>query len=136
MSSSPIRVRCRRAVPALLLGVLACGCAAAGMRARHSGGWSAAPPLEPRGTHGAVVLRGRIHVFGGESQAHGASLAEVLRFDAGSGAWKALPPLATARTYPRAVVLGGAVYVVGGSPTPGSSHSAAGSAVVERYVER
>jgi len=35
--------------------------------------------------------------------------------------------------FARAVVLGDAVYVVGGSPTPEPSHASEGSAVVERY---
>ena len=48
--------------------------------------------------------------------------------------WQALAPLPTPRNFARAVVLGDAVYVVGGSPTPGPSHASEGSAVVERYV--
>ena len=41
----------------------------------------------------------------------------------------------TPRNFARAAVLGGAVYVVGGSPTPEPSHASAGSAIVERFVD-
>jgi hypothetical protein len=42
----------------------------------------------------------------------------------------------TGRNFARAVVFEGAVYVVGGSPTPEPSHASAGSAIVERYAAR
>jgi N-acetylneuraminic acid mutarotase len=76
--------------------------------------WSAGPPIDPRGTAGAVVYCGAIYVFGGESQAKHQSLGEVFR----------LAP---------AVILDNAVYVVGGSPTPEASHASVGSAIVERF---
>ena len=98
--------------------------------------WTAGPPIEPRGTAGAVVHCGAIHLFGGESQARQATLASVLRLDPATGAWREAPPMPTARSFARAVPLGGAVYVVGGSPTYGSSHSSTGGAVVERYEAR
>ena len=47
--------------------------------------WDEGPPIEPRGTAGAAVYCGTIYVFGGESQAKRATLAEVLRLDAATG---------------------------------------------------
>ena len=93
--------------------------------------WTAGPPVEPRGTAGAVLYCRTLHIFGGESQARRASLADVMRLT--PRGWQALPPMPTARNYARAVVLGGAVYVVGGSPTPEPSHASVGSPIVERY---
>ena len=98
--------------------------------------WTPGPAIPPRGTHGAAVYRGAVHLFGGESQARQATLASVLRLDPAAGAWREAPPMPTARSFARAVPLGGAVYVVGGSPTYGSSHSSTGGAVVERYEAR
>jgi hypothetical protein len=96
--------------------------------------WSAGPPIEPRGTAGAVVYCGALHVFGGESQARRQSLADTLRL--GPRGWEPLAPMPTGRNFARAVVFEGAVYVVGGSPTPEPSHASAGSAIVERYAAR
>jgi N-acetylneuraminic acid mutarotase len=98
--------------------------------------WRPGPPIEPRGTAGAAVYCGTIWVFGGESQARKETLATVLRLDPATGRWRSAPPMPTARSYARAVLRGDAVYVVGGSPEPGSSHSSAGSAVVERFRAR
>lgn len=94
--------------------------------------WSIGPPIEPRGTAGAVVYCGTIHVFGGESQARRQSLGEVLRLRDKHG-WEPVSPMPTPRNFARAVVLDNAVYVVGGSPTPEASHASTGSAIVERY---
>jgi len=96
--------------------------------------WTSGPPIEPRGTSGADVRCGGIELFGGESQARRASLGDALRLRPGE-TWQALPPLPTPRNFARAVVLRGAVYVVGGSPTPEPSHASAGSAVVERFTD-
>ena len=96
--------------------------------------WEKCPPIEPRGTAGAVSYDGAICVFGGESQARGKAIAEALRWVTGTNDWKTLPPMPTARNFARAVVLDGAVYVVGGSREAGSSHASAGSDVVERFV--
>ena len=96
--------------------------------------WSAAPGIEPRGTAGAFVLCGAIHVVGGESQARGESLAGMLRLDPGASTWTPAPPLPTARNFARAVPFAGRVYVVGGSPTPGRSHASEGSGVVESFA--
>ena len=95
--------------------------------------WTSGPAIEPRGTAGAVVHCGSLYLVGGESQARGESLAEVLRLDAGAAAWQTSIPMPTARNFAHAVPLGGAVYVVGGSPTPGRSHASEGSAVVESF---
>lgn len=94
--------------------------------------WTAGPAIEPRGTAGAVVYCGAIHVFGGESQARRASLGDVLRLTP-DGLWQSLAPMPTPRNFARAVVLHDAVYVVGGSPTPEASHASQGSAIVERF---
>ncbi len=96
--------------------------------------WEKCPPIEPRGTAGAVSYDGAICVFGGESQARGKTIAETLRWVTGTKDWKTLPPMPTARNFARAVVLDGSVYVVGGSREAGSSHASAGSDVVERFV--
>jgi N-acetylneuraminic acid mutarotase len=96
--------------------------------------WSRAPSIPPRGTVGAVVYRGAIYVFGGESQATGKVLGDVLRLTPGAKAWRRVSTLPTPRNYARAVVFHDAVYVVGGSRNAGSSHSAVGSRVVERFV--
>ena len=93
--------------------------------------WIAGPALSPRGTAGAVVYCGAVHVLGGESQAARASLGDVLRLD--TGGWRALASMPTPRNFARAVVLGDAIYVVGGSPTPEASHAGHGSPVVERF---
>lgn len=94
--------------------------------------WSKGPAIEPRGTAGAVVVCGEIHLFGGESQARRESLSEVLRLGPGA-TWQRAPAMPTARSFARAVPFGGAIYVVGGSPAPEASHAGAGSAVVERF---
>jgi N-acetylneuraminic acid mutarotase len=93
--------------------------------------WSSGPAIEPRGTAGAVVYRGAIHLFGGESQARGVNLSEVLRLE--PAGWRRAPDMPTARSFARAVLLGDAVHVVGGSLAPEASHAGRGSAVVERY---
>ncbi|HEY4137082.1 MAG TPA: kelch repeat-containing protein [Casimicrobiaceae bacterium] len=94
--------------------------------------WSEGPRIEPRGTAGAVVYCGAIHVFGGESQARHQSLGEVLRLNR-NGQWQPIATMPTPRNFARAVILNDAVYVVGGSPTPEASHASMGSAIVERF---
>lgn len=95
--------------------------------------WSSGPAIEPRGTAGAVEYCGALYLFGGESQARAASLSETLRLDPGAAAWAQAPAMPTARNFARAVPFRGAVYVVGGSPTPGRSHASEGSATVESF---
>jgi N-acetylneuraminic acid mutarotase len=98
--------------------------------------WSTDVSIGPRGTAGAVAACDSIYVFGGESQAMGASLADVLRFRRGTAAWVPVAPMPTARNFARAVMLDERVYVVGGSPTPDSNHASEGSAIVESYEPR
>lgn len=97
--------------------------------------WSAGPSIEPRGTAGAVVYCKAIHVFGGESQTAKSSLDDVFRLNDAGDAWQKLTPMAHPRSFARAVNYKGAVFVVGGSPTAGPSHSSAGSPVVESFRE-
>jgi len=94
--------------------------------------WSEGPKIEPRGTAGAAAYCNSIYVFGGESQAHRRSLGEVLRLERG-GTWERVSVMPTPRNFARAVILGDAVYVIGGSPTPEASHASIGSAIVERF---
>jgi len=98
--------------------------------------WAVAPAIEPRGTSGAALYCGRVHVFGGESQARAMSLGDALRLSTDARVWESLPPLPTPRNFARAVVFRDAVFVVGGSPTPGRSHASEGSAIVESYRDR
>lgn len=95
--------------------------------------WLPGPPIPPRGTAGAVSHCGAVYLFGGESQPAGRTLGDVLRLDAGAEKWISVEPMPTPRSFARAVTLGGAVYVVGGSPAAGSSHDSTGSTVVERF---
>jgi len=95
--------------------------------------WDSGPSISPRGTAGAVVYCGAIYVFGGESQAEQTSLNLVEWLDVASRVWNTANPMPTARNFARAVLFQDSVYVVGGSPTAGSSHSSEGSAVVERF---
>jgi N-acetylneuraminic acid mutarotase len=92
--------------------------------------WTSGPAIPPRGTHGAVVRDGTILVIGGESQARGEALAEVLRLD--DGEWTPVAPLPAPRAFARAVVSDGAVLVVGGSAEGGTSHASEGSDSVFR----
>ena len=97
-----------------------------------SNSWSAGTPIDPRGTAGAVAYCGTIYLFGGESQVKRQSLGDVLRLEH-DGAWKLVASMPTPRNFARAVILGDAAYVVGGSPSPEASHASMGSAIVERY---
>ena len=99
-----------------------------------SDSWSRGPSIPPRGTAGAVVWRGSIYVFGGESQKTGRVLADVYRLAPGATRWQRVSRMPTARNYARAVVYRGRIYTVGGSTTAGGVHSTAGSKVVETYL--
>jgi N-acetylneuraminic acid mutarotase len=98
--------------------------------------WAKGPPVPPRGTAGAVVYRGAIFLFGGESQRRNKTLNDVLRLGPRGKAWRRVNKLPTARNYARAVLFNDAVYVVGGSRSAGASHNASGSKVVDRYFVR
>src|SRR5207249_4996586 len=67
--------------------------------------WSKGPPIAPRGTAGAVVYRGAIFVFGGESQRRNKTLNDVLRLDPKTNHWRRVNGMPTARNYARAVLL-------------------------------
>jgi N-acetylneuraminic acid mutarotase len=95
--------------------------------------WSPGPSIEPRGTAGAAAYCGTIYIFGGESQAKNTTLDEVLKLDVNNSAWQRALPMPTARNYARAVPFKGSVYLIGGNPTVGMSHSSAGSTMVERF---
>ena len=95
--------------------------------------WTSGPSIDPRGTAGAVAYCGAIYLFGGESQARNETLGDVFRLGVGDSTWSRETPMPTRRNFARAVTLGDDVYVVGGSELPGSSHSSAGSTIVERF---
>jgi len=93
--------------------------------------WTAGPSIEPRGTAGAVVVKDAVYLIGGESQARQRVLDSVVRLDPGATAWAADTPMPTARNFARAVIFKGAIHVVGGSTSYGSSHASRGAGVVE-----
>jgi N-acetylneuraminic acid mutarotase len=98
--------------------------------------WIAELGIEARGTASAVLFDGEIHVFGGESQARGTCLAEVLRLDLGQRAWIQAPAMPAARSYARAVAWQQGVLVVGGSLSPEPSHAGAGCGSVASFCAR
>ena len=57
----------------------------------------------------------------------------ILRLNPKRDGWEKAEPMPSARNYARAVVFRGAVYLVGGNPTVGMSHSSAGSRLVEKF---
>lgn len=95
--------------------------------------WTAGPPIEARATCGAVAGDGAIYLFGGESQARSTVLADAFRLIDAKGPWTPVAPMPTARSFARAVIFQGSIYVVGGSPTPQRSHAPTGLATVERF---
>ena len=95
--------------------------------------WTSGPRIPPRGTAGAVVWKGSIYVFGGESQARGRVLGDVFRLAPGASSWRRVGRLPTPRNYARSVVFRGRIYVVGGSRTAGDVHAARGSRTVEWF---
>lgn len=95
--------------------------------------WTPGPPIDARGTGGAVALGGSIYYFGGEQQARGAVLDAVLRLDRGAKAWVAGAGMPTGRNFARAVIFRGRAYVVGGSTVYGRSHASPGAGVVESF---
>ena len=96
--------------------------------------WTAGPAIDPRGTAGVAAYCNNIYLFGGESQARKTTLDEVLRLDPSNNHWSTATPMRAARNYARAVVFRGSVWLVGGNPTVGMSHSSAGSTLVERFA--
>jgi N-acetylneuraminic acid mutarotase len=59
--------------------------------------WTRGPSIPPRGTAGVVAYKSAIYVFGGESQANGAVLGDVLRLS--DGKWHTVSKLPTPRNY-------------------------------------
>lgn len=75
--------------------------------------WSQARSLpNPRGGHVAVVLDGRIHLFGGGNSV--STLADHSEYDPATNTWRDLAPLPRAEGSPAAVVVDGKIYVIGG----------------------
>lgn len=75
--------------------------------------WSTARPLpNPRGGHVAVVLNGKIHVFGGGNSV--STIADHSMYDPVTNTWRELAPLPRAEGSPAAVVVEGKIYVIGG----------------------
>lgn len=75
--------------------------------------WSNASPLpNPRGGHVAVVLDGRIHVFGGGNSV--STLADHSEYDPRTDTWRDLAPLPRSEGSPAAVAFNGKIYVIGG----------------------
>jgi N-acetylneuraminic acid mutarotase len=95
--------------------------------------WTPGASIDPRGTGGAAAIGTSIYYFGGESQARSVVLDDSLRLDAGAKTWVADTRMPTARSFARAVVFKGRVYVIGGSSTYGRSHASPGSGVVESF---
>jgi N-acetylneuraminic acid mutarotase len=78
-----------------------------------SGSWRDSAPLPaPRGGHAAVVLAGRIHVFGGGNAV--STIADHSVYDPALNSWSQAAPLPRSVGSPAAVALGGKIYVVGG----------------------
>lgn len=95
--------------------------------------WTPGPPIDARGTGGAVVLGGAIYYFGGEQQARSAVLDAVMRLDQGAKQWAIDAAMPTPRNFARAVLFKGRAYVVGGSTVYGRSHASPGAGVVESF---
>lgn len=97
--------------------------------------WSTGPPIEPRGTAGAVLYCGGIYLFGGESQADRKNLDSVLRLDLERNVWETVTDLPAARKFARAVSFMDSVYIVGGSTVLASSHAPIGTSSVQRFTQ-
>src|SRR5260221_667561 len=79
--------------------------------------WTSAPPMPTgRSGIGAVMLRGRIYVLGGEA-AHTFDTNEA--YDALADSWLTFAPLPTPRHGLGVVAVDDAIYVIGGGPQPG-----------------
>jgi len=75
--------------------------------------WGQASPLpNPRGGHAAVVLDGKIHLFGGGNSV--STLADHSEYDPGSNTWRDLNPVPRSEGSPAAVSVDGKIYVIGG----------------------
>jgi N-acetylneuraminic acid mutarotase len=75
--------------------------------------WTKAKPLpNPRGGHVAVVLDGKIHLFGGGNSV--STLADHSEYNPATNTWHDLAPLPRSEGSPAAVVVSGKIYVIGG----------------------
>ena len=78
-----------------------------------TGRWTDAAPLpRPRGGHAAVVLDGKIHVFGGGNTL--ATVADHSVYDPAGNSWTEAAPLPRAEGSPAAAVYRGRIYSIGG----------------------
>ncbi len=75
--------------------------------------WSLASPLpNPRGGHVAVVMKDKIHVFGGGNSV--STISDHSEYDPETNTWRDLAPLPRAEGSPAAAVVGEKIYVIGG----------------------
>jgi N-acetylneuraminic acid mutarotase len=75
--------------------------------------WSIGAPLpNPRGGHAAVVLNGRVHLFGGGNSER--TLADHSEYNPATDTWRDLAPLPRSEGSPAAVAVDGKIYVIGG----------------------
>ncbi len=75
--------------------------------------WSMAAPMpNPRGGHVAVVLDGRVHLFGGGNSV--STIDDHSEYDPETDTWRDLSPLPRAEGSPAAVAVEGKIYVIGG----------------------
>src|SRR5215208_653063 len=75
--------------------------------------WSLASPLpNPRGGHVAVILKDKIHVFGGGNSV--STISDHSEYDPETNTWRDVAPLPRAEGSPAAAVVGEKIYVIGG----------------------
>ena len=75
--------------------------------------WAVGAPLpRPRGGHAAVLLDGKIHVFGGGNSS--STISDHSVFDPVANSWTAAAPLPRAEGSPAAVVYRNRIYLIGG----------------------
>ena len=75
--------------------------------------WGDEAPLpRPRGGHAAVVLDGKVHVFGGGNSS--STISDHSVFDPVANSWTAAAPLPRAEGSPAAVVYRNRIYLIGG----------------------
>lgn len=78
-----------------------------------------------RAGHGSAVLNGKIVIFGGEgnSQSPSGTFENTDEYDPVSNTWRSLAPMVTPRHGMDGAVYNNVIYVPGGGPTQGGSHS-------------
>jgi len=76
--------------------------------------WRVLPAMKvPRGSAGAAVVDGKIHVIGGRGR-DGVVVAAHEVFDPRSGTWTEAAPLPTARDHMVVIAVNGKIHVIGG----------------------